>query len=688
MKKLLLSLAMVLGFVAVNAATVTIDPAAWSGKWTGDGNGFTATVEGYTLTLDKAGSGQDLVVPNDYSIRVYQGATLTITAPSGVAMKEITFTVDQNSKLAAADQVTYSAGWTLTGTPSTTQGSTFGAASEGLGSFMMTAGKQARIAKIVISDEEGGSTVDPVDPDPVDPDPVDPDPVTPGVEGEITVETPFTQFTNFSGGDNTVGGYTFVFDKTTGTTAPQVYNEYLRLYAKNTITISGVKVSKVVFTFAEDNVYRYTTFTPSTGAYTAAQAAGDTELTWTGDATSVTFTVGDKAVYGEDGDTKAGQIRIAKITVYGEAGETPVDPDPVDPDPVDPDPVDPADGVVLANPFANLTVPGVSNVSGYTVDIEKLSNGTTNPTVNTKGELRLYSNNTFTVSGTKVTKVVFTFTADNKYRYTEFTPSTGAWTKAQAAGDTELTWTGDATTVTFTVGEKATMGDDGADRAGQIRIEKITIYGEPGEGGDVTPTPQGDKYIKTTTLTSGSYVFVCEGLLATPAAESNTYGRMTLVDATMDGADVVTVEKNAFTLDVADGKVTIKDSYGRYYGMDNEHLTSFQFYTELNEGCYYTYEFVGETIKLYNELNPACIVSQTKGTNGTWYTNLAPADAPEEFNLPVLYKKADPSAIFEVIANEDAPVVYYNLQGVQVENPSNGVFIRRQGNKTTKVLVK
>lgn len=669
---------MVLGFVAVNAATVTIDPENWADKWTGDGNAWTATIDGYTFKMDKAGSGTDLVAPDQYSIRVYQGASLTITAPSGAVMKNITFTVAQNSKGTENSHVTYSTGWTLTGEVTSTAGSTFGASSEGLNTFTMTTGKQIRIAKIEISDAEGGET--PVDPDPVTPDP---DPVVPGTEGEVTVESPFTQFTNFAGGDNNVGGFTFVFDKTTGTTAPQVYQNNLRLYAKNTLTISGPKVAKIVFTFTEDNNFRYTDFTPSTGAYTKAQAAGDTEITWTGDATSVTFTVGDKAVYGDDGDTKAGQVRIAKITVYGEAGETPVDPDPITPDPVDP-----ADGVVLANPFANLTVPGVSNVSGYTVDIEKLSSATTPPAVNSKGELRLYANNTFTVSGKKVTKVVFTFTSDNKYRYTTLTPSTGAYTAAQAVGDTELTWTGDASTVTFTVGEKATMGDDGADKAGQIRIEKITIYGEPGEGGDVPPTPQGDKYVKTTTLTSGSYVFLCNGQLATPAAESNTYGRMTLVDATMDGDAVVTVEKNAFTLDVADGKVTIKDSYGRYYGMDNEHLTSFQFYTELNEGCYYTYEFVGETIKLYNELNPACIVSQTKGNNGTWYTNLAPADAPTEFNLPVLYKKADPSAIFEVVDNEDAPVVYYNLQGVQVENPSTGIYIRRQGSKTTKVLVK
>ncbi|MBQ9077246.1 MAG: chitobiase/beta-hexosaminidase C-terminal domain-containing protein [Muribaculaceae bacterium] len=36
----------------------------------------------------------------------------------------------------------------------------------------------------------------------------------------------------------------------------------------------------------------------------------------------------------------------------------------------------------------------------------------------------------------------------------------------------------------------------------------------------------------------------------------------------------------------------------------------------------------------------------------------------------------------------DAPAEYYNLQGVKVANPENGLYIRVQGNKATKILVK
>lgn len=40
------------------------------------------------------------------------------------------------------------------------------------------------------------------------------------------------------------------------------------------------------------------------------------------------------------------------------------------------------------------------------------------------------------------------------------------------------------------------------------------------------------------------------------------------------------------------------------------------------------------------------------------------------------------------VDDSNAPVEYFNLQGVRVANPENGLYIRRQGNTATKVLVK
>lgn len=46
------------------------------------------------------------------------------------------------------------------------------------------------------------------------------------------------------------------------------------------------------------------------------------------------------------------------------------------------------------------------------------------------------------------------------------------------------------------------------------------------------------------------------------------------------------------------------------------------------------------------------------------------------------------ASLTTVGAATPAPVVYYNLQGVRVDNPSGGVFIRVEGSTTTKVLLK
>ena len=46
------------------------------------------------------------------------------------------------------------------------------------------------------------------------------------------------------------------------------------------------------------------------------------------------------------------------------------------------------------------------------------------------------------------------------------------------------------------------------------------------------------------------------------------------------------------------------------------------------------------------------------------------------------------TGVEEIAVDENAPVEYYNLQGVKVDEPTNGTYIKVQGNKTTKVYIK
>ncbi len=156
------------------------------------------------------------------------------------------------------------------------------------------------------------------------------------------------------------------------------------------------------------------------------------------------------------------------------------------PDPT-PDPTPGPDGEVTVNPSlfpvgesdnSSKPVTGPTTVGGYTLTTD-MNGGATAPSVNTYngvGTLRLYADNTLTIKGAAMSKIVFTLnTATGSKRYTTFTPSTGSIVPAQASGDTSITWDGNTGEVKFTVGHDATLGSDGASKRGQVHISSIEI---------------------------------------------------------------------------------------------------------------------------------------------------------------------------------------------------------------------
>ncbi|MCM1519487.1 MAG: DUF5689 domain-containing protein [Lachnoclostridium sp.] len=144
-------------------------------------------------------------------------------------------------------------------------------------------------------------------------------PVTPGEGTETTFNG--TQFASFTiPGTTTMSGFSFDIEKNSGATAPTYHtgSSAIRLYADNTIEISGKQINKIIFTIASTNSYRYTTFTPSTGKLNPEQKQGDTQVVWEGNSSNVTFTVGHDATLGSDGSGARGQIHISAITIYSE----------------------------------------------------------------------------------------------------------------------------------------------------------------------------------------------------------------------------------------------------------------------------------------------------------------------------------------------------------------------------------
>lgn len=123
---------------------------------------------------------------------------------------------------------------------------------------------------------------------------------------------------------------------------------------------------------------------------------------------------------------------------------------------------------------------------------------------------------------------------------------------------------------------------------------------------------------------------------------------------------------------------------------------------DMGAGSFYVY--ADATDKLYN--NKTAEQIKAGGKCGTF------TDGIIEFPADALYILADDFSVFGgtkgaaygcggfrlnlnelggvegIIADSDEPAVYYNLQGIQVENPTAGIYICRQGTTTTKVIVK
>ena len=111
------------------------------------------------------------------------------------------------------------------------------------------------------------------------------------------------------------GLFRFTTDKASGVTGPQFGADnkaglLLRLYADNTMRIeslSGAKITNIVFVIGGNGHYKLTNLTPSNGTMgepylgkDATDSFREYRLFWSGNTSDVTFTVGHECLYGTD----------------------------------------------------------------------------------------------------------------------------------------------------------------------------------------------------------------------------------------------------------------------------------------------------------------------------------------------------------------------------------------------------
>mgnify|MGYP000000543518 FL=1 len=163
--------------------------------------------------------------------------------------------------------------------------------------------------------------------------------------------------------------------------------------------------------------------------------------------------------------------------------------------------------------------------------------GITAPAYNAAGDLRLYAKCSMTITapaGVNITAINYTISKKGLNRQSNFTPSVGEVT--EAAGS--CSWAGSANTITFTVGDKATFGTDGADKAGQFCFNALTITTDKVVVGK---DPAGLKFAESAiTAKLGE------------AVPANTLSRQTDAAPVFSSSDV-----NVATVNAATGVVTL-----------------------------------------------------------------------------------------------------------------------------------
>ena len=501
--------------------------------------------------------------------------------------------------------------------------------------------------------------------------------------GTATMEVPET----FTQGD-----FTFKVLKNNGSTAP-AYNKAgdMRLYSLNTIQISAPEaMTKIVFTISAQGKKRLTDVSASTGTI-ATQASGDEYVTWTGNSNNVTFTVSEnKAVYGTE-NTKAGQLDFTVIDITGggsgEGGEVP--PTPVeDPNYFKATSVESGSAYVfVASDKYNVAF---DRNYGY-MSVVNVPAGAT--ATSFYGDATAAMTFTAVEGGYNITttagKILGAKAGYNTFDTTDDSAENRVWTVSFAADGT-------ATIVNVatgkTIAQDTQFGSFGCYDADALEGKVLPAMFKLDGGTTPPPTPTTAVFEVANSISSGAdYVMVIDSKMGQMINASYSYGRLNLTDVTIADGKLTADVNHAITITASGNGYTLKDSQGRYLGFDGEHTTSFQCYTEVTALCVWDIQFTnGEALMTLTAEGVTGTIGVTRDANtGNWFTNIAPSVGADEIKLPTLYVKNGSTAVDNIaVDNENAPVEFYNLQGVRVANPENGLYIRRQGNNVSKVYVR
>ena len=104
----------------------------------------------------------------------------------------------------------------------------------------------------------------------------------------------------------------------------------------------------------------------------------------------------------------------------------------------------------------------------------------------------------------------------------------------------------------------------------------------------------------------------------------------------------------------------------------------------------------------YDIYRDGVLVAEAVKTRGSWTDSYKPQGKITKYNIkPVVRRNGtltrgfmsntayvETSSIIDIENSTDSDAEYFNLQGLRVINPSNGIYIKVKDGKATKVMLK
>ena len=599
------------------------------------------------------------------TIRIYNGTTMTVTAPEGVNMTKVEFTGSNAGKNLA---VTATPGkFELSGNNGTWTGS-----SE---TFSLTVSATWRISKLVITTGEGSET-------PVDPTPGD------GVlyeglgEDDATCDWTFDENVwSWKGYNNKYYLNASAFGK-----EEAVGNDY---YAVSpVIDLSEAKSASMTFDHTAkfqttlrnlcgavvrlEGAAEWTALTiptwPEAGSWTFV-SSGDIDLSaYVGKKIQLGFKYGSSA---EGADTW--EIKNLKISGEGSAVIPPVDPDPT-----------PGDESTKENPYTVAQAIALGGDYKQSVWVKGFIVGYVNGQAYAEG--CVFGNTAAEGAEVSKTNILIAASKDetdvNNCMPVQLPPGTVRDALNLNANPANL---GKELTINAYLTKYFAV--PGLKKEGDATYEYV-LDGEGSEPID-PPVVEKAKFVKAAAVESGKkYLLVADGQAATGKVKNDSAYGYLLVDAVTVDGDVATAPAGyAFTITAVEGAYTIQRPDGTYVAMKGT-FNSFNFYASPEEWYEWVISINNDgTADIWNSDADKYVAYDNSYSSFGCY----PEEKAETLVKPTLYVLDEgQSGVAEIVIDENAPVEYFNIQGVKVnvENAAPGLYIRRQGNVATKVIVK